>query len=65
MGTETQIDPKDKKNRKNEFVGNITKESSDMLRFIDWNERRHRVDAMTYLKEQSFFTKEKISHNVH
>ena len=36
-----------------------------MLKFVDWNERRHRVDAMQYLKKQSLFTKEKISHDVH
>lgn len=31
----------------------FTKESIDMIRFIDWNERRHRVDAQHYLKQNS------------
>ena len=31
----------------------FTRESIDMIRFIDWNERRHRVDAQNYLRKQS------------
>jgi hypothetical protein len=31
----------------------FTQESIDMIRFIDWNERRHRVDSQLYLKQNS------------
>ena len=28
-------------------------ESTDMINFIDWNERRHRVDAQNILKKNT------------
>jgi hypothetical protein len=31
----------------------FTQESTDMIKFIDWNERRHRVEAINYLKSYS------------
>lgn len=66
MRMNTEMDPRPEfKQKKNEFMGDLTKESSDMLKFVDWNERRHRVDALAFLKEQSLFTKEAISTDIH
>lgn len=31
----------------------FTQESTDMIKFIDWNERRHRETALKYLKVNS------------
>lgn len=31
----------------------FTRESTDMIKFIDWNERRHREEAIDYLKSNS------------
>jgi hypothetical protein len=45
------ISNKSNKKNKNEFQGDFTKDSSVMIKFIDWNERRHRVDAQANLKQ--------------
>lgn len=46
----------------NKFKNNITDheyvlDSIDMIRFIDWNERRHRIDAQNILKQNSLIKK--------
>ena len=38
------------------FDHDFTQESTDMIKFIDWNERRHRIDAQSYLKRNSSLT---------
>jgi hypothetical protein len=46
----------------------FTRESIDMIRFIDWNERRHRVDAQNYLRKQSQIVRQNLNHgdkNIH
>ena len=33
-----------------QFDNDFTKESRDLIRFIDWNERRHNYEAVDSLK---------------
>lgn len=42
------------------FKEDFTQESIDMIRFIDWNERRHIVDAQQYLSQNSQITRKSM-----
>ena len=43
------------------FKQDFTQESIDMIRFIDWNERRHIVDAQQYLNQNSQITRKSLT----
>lgn len=48
--SKVDLSQKEKKNEKMEDF-DFTKESVDMIRFIDQNEKRHLQDAQKYLKQ--------------
>lgn len=39
----------------------FTQESIDMIRFIDWNERRHQIDAQKYLNKNSHIARQSLT----